>query len=61
MWLQRVLFNMQTRLLGRYDPPSSTAETPKCPSRRLKKERKQLFQDRLLDLDRRLAQLKTTN
>ncbi len=61
MWLQRVLFNVQTRLLGRYDPPPPTVETSKCPSHRRKKERIQLFEDRLIDLDRRLDQLKVTN
>ncbi len=59
MWLQRVLFNFQTRLLGREEHKSFKRDTPNLKHRlSVENDRVQLVQDRLLDLDRRVAELR---
>ncbi len=58
MWLQRVLFNLQTRLLGRDDQIQSTDDEVWSAQNRRETERMQLLKTRLVDLDRRLEQLR---
>ncbi len=58
MWLQRVIFNLQTRLIGREDQQASPKRQSRPVKRPRETERVQLFQTRLLDMDRRLAQLR---
>ncbi|MCP4678253.1 MAG: hypothetical protein GY854_22615 [Deltaproteobacteria bacterium] len=58
MWLQRVIFNLQTRLIGREDEQTSPKKPARSVKPRRQTERVQLFQTRLLDMDRRLAQLR---
>ncbi|MDJ0765127.1 MAG: hypothetical protein QNJ97_19255 [Myxococcota bacterium] len=58
MWLQRVIFNMQARLLNKERPRVRTHVSGRTASkRRRQKERIQLVQERLLDLDRRMEAL----
>ena len=57
MWLHRVIFNMQARLLGRQEESFADQSPSKAPAKRRAARRVELFQHRLQDLDRRLEQL----
>lgn len=58
MWLQRILFNLKTRLLGKDDKRTSDRPSIAPLRARQKAEQVALLQQRLADLDRRLALLK---
>ena len=59
MWLQRVLFNFQTRLLGRSEQQTIKKDVSKNIKKPiLETDRVQIMKSRLLDLDRRLAELR---
>lgn len=59
MWLQRVLFNVQRRFLGREEQHSRLRRSSKhVLHHRRSMERVQIIENRLLDLDDRLAQLR---
>lgn len=58
MWLQRVLSNVQVRLFGREERSNEANRSSRPSWYTRERERVQIFQARLLDLDRRLAQLR---
>ena len=57
MWLQRVLFNVQTRLLGKNRQAASTMHPTQSPTVRRQAKRAQVFENKLNDLDSRMAKL----
>ena len=57
MWLQRVLFNVQTRLLGRNRQAASSMRPTQSPTVRRQVKRVQVFENKLNDLDSRMAKL----
>ena len=59
MWLHRIVFNIQNRLLGREEQHDTSSDTTLHNHRqRHSAERVHIFQARLQDLDRRLALLR---
>ncbi len=61
MWLQRVLFNVKTRLLGQMDDvtPGDRIARSEPPDRRTR--RVQTIQNRLVDLDERARRLRAAD
>ena len=61
MWLQRVLFNVKTRLLHQLDDvtPGDRTSWPDPPD--AKRQRVQHIQNRLVDLDERAARLQAAD
>jgi hypothetical protein len=57
MWLQRVLFNVQTRILGKNGQAASKTRASQSATVRRQAKRVQVFEDRLSDLDSRMANL----
>lgn len=57
MWLQRVLFNVQTRLLGKNRQATSSMRPTPSPTVRRQAKRAQVFENKLNDLDSRMAKL----
>jgi hypothetical protein len=57
MWLQRVLFNVQTRILGKNRQAAATIRPSQCPTVRRQARRVQVFENKLNDLDSRMAKL----
>jgi hypothetical protein len=57
MWLQRVLFNVQTRLLGKNRQTASRTRTSQSPTIQRHAKRVQVFESKLNDLDSRMAKL----
>jgi hypothetical protein len=58
MWLQRVIFNLQARLLKLDEEPATRDAQASPPRPQRQTERARLIENRLLDLDRRLALLR---
>ena len=57
MWLQRVLFNVKTRLLNHRNDVLVGDRRTDPPHPNIKDQRAQSIQHRLTDLDKRLAEL----
>ncbi len=57
MWLQRVLFNVQTRILGKNRQAASKTRLSQSPTSRRQAMRVRVFENRLSDLDSRMAKL----
>jgi hypothetical protein len=57
MWLQRVLFNVQTRILGKNRQKAAKIGPSQCPAVRRQAKRVQVFENKLNDLDSRMAKL----
>jgi hypothetical protein len=57
MWLQRVLFNVQTRILGKNRQAAAKIRPSQCPTLRRHAKRVQVFENKLSDLDSRMANL----
>ena len=59
MWLQRVLFNVQTRLLGKNRQAAVSMRPSQSPTIRRQAKRAQVFENKLNELDSRMAKLQT--
>ncbi len=59
MWLNRVLFNIKTRLLNQKSDEGALNTPPGTSAADDAERRAQLIQNRLVDLDRRLAQIQS--
>ncbi len=58
MWLQKVVFDLQTKFFNKEQTTSNECKTQKTPRpERRTMDRAQLIQERLLDLDKRLEAL----
>ena len=59
MWFQRVMFNLKTRLLNRQDKTPTEHQWAPTSLDNLDDQRAQVIQNRLQDLDRRVAELQS--
>ena len=57
MWLQRVLFNVQTRLLGKNRQAAASVRPTQSPTVRRQAKRAQVFENKLNELDNRMSKL----
>jgi hypothetical protein len=59
MWLQRVIFNLQMRLLVKRKNALPTNKPSQSPQERQQAKRVQALQNRLEDLDERMSELQS--